>query len=622
MEDHPLPVTSPARGPAKAAARSYLPAFLVAVWALAAAGLAFLSPFEDVELRTLDLQFKALRPMPVPPAADRVAVVGIDSRSIASISEPVGLWHGYLAKYLEALAKAEPAVAALDIVLPDRSFEGVAPGLDRTLLRALVTTRRVYPTVLAISIQEDGRPRGLHPSFLAAAGTKPGFALWKLDGDGRIRRYEDNLGDLGERVSTLVGEVARHLELKPRSGYVDFALGDGFDYIPFIDVLQASERGDVDFLRKRFGDKAVLLGMVLPFTDAVRVPVPIARWDVPENDTPGVLIHAQALRTMLAGRMVQRFSPFDIALVTLFAAALAFFATTPVRAGLLAGALAIALPAASVALLRDARFMPIAWPLFAGLFAVGLRQGIDIAARLGERRRLRNSFSGYVSPAVMKQILDGRIRPEAGGNQTFICALFSDVRGYTTISEGMSPEMVLTFFNRYFDRMVEVVHEHEGAVISFMGDGMMAVFGAPQPLDNPCEAGYRAGLGMLKRLEELNREFVAEGLPSIAIGVGIHAGDAVVGHVGSKTRHDYTAIGDAINVASRLESASKEAGYTLICSTQVVERVADRAGLTHLGPMSLKGHTPVDCWGAVPVVKSAPAGAENSRVAATVAVRS
>jgi adenylate cyclase len=214
----------------------------------------------------------------------------------------------------------------------------------------------------------------------------------------------------------------------------------------------------------------------------------------------------------------------------------------------------------------------------------------------------------------MQQILDGAIRPETG-DHTFICALFSDVRGYTTMSEQMTPPQVLALFNRYFDRMVDVVHRHGGAVISFMGDGMMAIFGAPQPLENPCVAAMAAGLEMLDRLAELNEELAREGLPPIAIGVGIHAGDAVVGHVGSRTRHDYTAIGDAINVAARLESATKEAGFHLVCSTQVVERLPDRTGLTALGPMSLKGHTPVDAWGAVPATRPDSVSAHPARAA-------
>ncbi len=594
----------------------------VAAWALAAAALALLSPLEDVELRALDLEFQALRPMPVAPHADRVVVVGIDSRSIASITEPVGLWHGHLARYLESLALAGPAVAALDIVLPDRSFEGVAPGLDRTLLRSLITTRRVFPTVLAITINEDRRPRGLHPSFIAAAGTKPGFALWSLDHDGKIRRYEDDLGAFGESVNTLVAEVARHLGLRPTSGYVDFSLGEGFDYIPFKDVLDAGERKDSAWLQSKFAGKAVLLGMVLPFTDAVRVPISIARWDVAENDTPGVLIHAQALRSMLAGRMIERASPGLVALITFAIAVLGLFATTPWRASLVAAAMVLSFPALATALLRAGHFVPLAWPLFAGLVAVALREGVNVAARLGERRRLRNSFSGYVSPAVMEQILDGRLRPEASGQQAFICALFSDVRGYTTMSEKMAPRDVLSLFNRYFQRMVDIVHRNDGAVIAFMGDGMMAIFGAPQPLDNPCEAGYRAGIEMLRELEELNAEFAAEGLAPLGIGVGLHAGEAVIGHVGSRTRHDYTAIGDAINVASRLESSTKEAGFSLVCSSQVVERLADRSALRPLGLMNLKGHTPVDAWGAVPVEKPASSGAQAPALGARASVPS
>jgi class 3 adenylate cyclase len=241
--------------------------------------------------------------------------------------------------------------------------------------------------------------------------------------------------------------------------------------------------------------------------------------------------------------------------------------------------------------------LPAVAPALTAVLALGGRNGYDTLLKLRERRRLRASFGGYVSPSVMEEILAGRIRPELGGVNQYVCVLFSDIRGYTTRSEGMTPEQVIRFLNRYFERTVALIHGRGGVVVSFMGDGVMAVFGAPKPLDNPCRDAFEAARSMLAYVAELNGEFRAEGVLPIEIGIGLHAGEAVVGHVGSSARHDYTAIGDVTNVASRLESLTKEAGYRVVASSVVAERLGAQEGLDFLGPMAIKGHSPVEVHG-------------------------
>jgi adenylate cyclase len=125
----------------------------------------------------------------------------------------------------------------------------------------------------------------------------------------------------------------------------------------------------------------------------------------------------------------------------------------------------------------------------------------------------------------------------------------------------------------------------------------MAFFGAPRPLDNPCVPAVRAARDMLARLSRLNRALAEQGELPIAIGIGLHVGDAVVGNVGAETRHNYTAIGDTVNVASRLEGLTKEVGFPLLCSAEVVDALDDLRGLVKLGPTSIKGHRPVDVYG-------------------------
>jgi class 3 adenylate cyclase len=175
--------------------------------------------------------------------------------------------------------------------------------------------------------------------------------------------------------------------------------------------------------------------------------------------------------------------------------------------------------------------------------------------------------------------------------------MFSDIRGYTSRSERMTPEQTIAFLNSYFERVVPLIHAHGGTLVSFMGDGIMAVFGAPQALSNPCAAAFDATRAMLANLRELNARFALKGETPLEIGIGLHAGEGVSGHIGAAARHEYSVIGDVTNVASRVEGLTKDVGYRLVCTSAVVERLPDRSGLVSLGARSIKGHSAVEIFG-------------------------
>jgi adenylate cyclase len=197
----------------------------------------------------------------------------------------------------------------------------------------------------------------------------------------------------------------------------------------------------------------------------------------------------------------------------------------------------------------------------------------------------------------MQEILSGKLAPDLGGERKYVCVLFADIRSFTTLSESLAPEAVITLLNRYFDRVVDRVHDQQGAVVCFMGDGMMAIFGAPKRLPNPCEAALAAAKGMQAEVAKLNEILAGEGAAPIQIGVGLHAGEAVIGQVGSAGRHDYTAIGDVTNVASRLEGVTKEVGFRIVCSKEVFDALDSKDGLVSVGSQAIKGHTPVQAYG-------------------------
>ncbi len=206
---------------------------------------------------------------------------------------------------------------------------------------------------------------------------------------------------------------------------------------------------------------------------------------------------------------------------------------------------------------------------------------------LKERDRIKDTFGRYVTRQVAEHLMKGEV--ELGGELVPATVLFSDIRAFTTISERMEPKALLDFLNVYFSGMVESVLQNDGVVDKFMGDAIMAVFGppVPSPLD-PLHA-VRAALGMRERLRRINEGFRAQGLPEIKSGIGLHSGMVVAGNMGHEMRMEYTVIGDTVNVASRLESATKELHTDVVVSEDLYRQVEAQVEVEPLGAVKVKG---------------------------------
>ena len=569
------------------------------VIALAAIGVHHTSSFVLINGKLLDAGFLALRQMAPRPVARDVAVVGIDVEALRTFSEPRDFWHANYGRLLTALAQLGPSAVGLDVVVPERSYQHLIPGLDQALLQGLIATRGKVPVVLARTVDDFNNFREIFAPYVAVAGADSvGSVVVCKDDDEVIRRFDEILcgEDRREPIPSLAGVMAKRLGVeRPWRGLIDYRVGDAVPYLPFRQVVQPTE-DEKPKVRAALEGRPVLVGFILPFEDRKTVPVDLARWEPGNRSVPGVLVHAQLLRSMLNGGLLQ---PVDVQVI--YALCVLGAAFVLLRSGARATALfvayALALGGAMLYLLDSGRVLEPAAPLLAGTAAVSVGYVDDAIAQARERATLRNAFGGYVSPAVMDEILAGNLSPELGGSRKTVCVMFSDIRGYTKRSEGLSPEQVIQFLNRYFDTAVGLIHANGGCVVSFMGDGIMAVFGAPKPLDNACRAAFDTAVAMLGFVKTLNVQFIAEGTEPIAIGIGLQFGDAVMGHVGSADRHDFTAIGDVTNVASRLETLTKEVGYRVVLSKLVADQLGSPAGLVALGPVSIKGHSSVDVYG-------------------------
>lgn len=583
------------------------PAWLGVAAAMLLGALWTLTPIAaPLDGRAWDASFRLLdRLRPTPPATG-IAVVGLDEATLAAVPEPLALIHPHLGAVLEALAQGGARAVALDLVLPDRSFDSVAPGADLALMRGLLAMRQAGVLVLARTVDDSGLERTIHAPLLAAAGPGgSGFALLPADRDGAVRRIDERLGAGGAQVVTMVGELARRLGFRVEPGLIDYGRPIGVEPVSMLAVMTWARAGDTAALRRAFAGKVVFVGALLPFVDRHRVPVALGASGYLPASMPGVFLQAQAFRTLATtGALPVRTAPAALLAAVLCGLAWRFALRWRPALAVVGGGLVVLAVVAPVALAAGVA-VPIAGAAIAVVATAALRYGLELRDDIAARQRLRRLFAGYVSPDVMTELEAGRLDGMTS-QRRFVCVMFIDVRGFTTRVESDAPERVTAMLNTLFETATEVVHAHGGTVKEFMGDGVMAFFGAPRPLPNPGQAGFDAARAMLAALSRINDALKVRGEAPLAIGIGLASGEAVVGHIGSTTRHTYGAVGDCVNLASRLEGLTKTLGCPLLMSASVHESIADGAAAESLGEHAIKGHTSVEVYGwrgAAPVAR-------------------
>jgi adenylate cyclase len=208
---------------------------------------------------------------------------------------------------------------------------------------------------------------------------------------------------------------------------------------------------------------------------------------------------------------------------------------------------------------------------------------------LEERDRVKEIFGRYVTAKVSEKILQGNLN--LGGELRNLTVLISDIRNFTAMSESMAAEEVVAFLNDYFSEMVEAVFEESGVLDKFIGDGLLAVYGSLDETPDHPRRAVRTALRMQARVEKINRERAAVGKPPIAIGIGIHTDEVVVGNIGSRRRLEYTVIGDGVNTCSRIESLNKEFGTTILITESTHAALGDEFECRPMPEAHLKGKT-------------------------------
>jgi adenylate cyclase len=236
-------------------------------------------------------------------------------------------------------------------------------------------------------------------------------------------------------------------------------------------------------------------------------------------------------------------------------------------------------------------WLNLSQPTLAASFALFGGVGYQYFVEGREKRKMKRLFAQYVSKDVYEQLVSNPALARLGGQRRQMTVLFSDIRGFTTVSEKGEPEAIVRTLNEYFTRMVDIVFRHKGTLDKFVGDMVMALFGAPLDDADHAEHAVDAALDMLEELQRLNERWMAEGRPALDIGIGVHTGPMIAGNIGSEAIMSYTVIGDSVNLGARLESLNKNYGTRIIISDATRAALPDRYVFRPLGDVVVKGKT-------------------------------
>ena len=507
-----------------------------------------------------------------------IVIVSIDNASI----EHLGQWpwpRSVFGEFFERLDAVKPRVVALDVIFSEPSRLGVSD--DSALADSLAAIS--YPVVFPIEYTEELQPLEI------LSGSKQiysGYVDLIADPDGVVRSFRTNIGSL----------FSFALETLTRAG-VEVGLSDAIErivyagpptsirHVPFYRVL-----ADRDIAYQSLEGKIVFVGVTAPDLHDVAL-TPFSR-GVP---MAGVEIQAQIANMFLRQyRLVSLVSWLTVGWIGVVAlvSTILFLLIRRLLVILCGVFVALAITLVFMIFLFDAGIVPnivhIVLSFFVSTVALVVHRSVTYDR---ERRQLREVFSKYVSPAVLVDILRDPKKVVLGGEEREVTVFFSDIRSFTTVSEHLSPLELVRVLNRYFSAMGKIVTSHGGVLDKFIGDAIMAFWGAPLRDAEQADHALQAALEMLKALQDLNRDFQERGDPEIRIGIGIYTGRAVVGNVGSADRFDYTVIGDTVNVASRLEGLTKEYKVPIVFGETTKEKLRGTYPVLSLGSVFVKGRS-------------------------------
>jgi adenylate cyclase len=552
-------------------------------------------------------------------AAPEITLVVIDDEAFQALGQRQPLSRRYVADLADFLLKSGARVVAFDLVLTAPTV----PGEDQALVATVGRWNAARPgSLLFATFAMPADPEGaggytLLPPFAPELGGMLGFANAPIGADGMVRRFTPVLPRAGggwlpalslttlaasaglppaELAKRLAGDgVAIPLPLREESGAlagpadtpvsqlaarswrIDFTGPAGaFTTFPSGPLVQLARAGTVPDHDNPFRDRIVLVGAT--FAESRD------HFPTPTGLMAGVEIHAHMVNTLLSRRALLP-PPWylNVALLTMVCVSISMLSLwlRPLWLALVGLVLVAGLVAASYeAYTRGGYWLDFLAPLIGMLVYL---QGAHVL----RRRRLRAAFGQYVSPEIMDRVLQTGTR--LGGEVRRVTVLMSDLRGFTTMAERLAPEIVSEMMNEYFTAMVDVILAHRGLVQDFIGDAIMAVYGAPLEDPEHCWHAAHTAVAMHAALEGLNRRWEAEGRGPLAMGIAVHTGEAFAGTLGAPRKKKYAVLGDTVNTTSRMEGLNRDLGTGILISGAVLAVLKDRVVVRDRGSVTVKG---------------------------------
>lgn len=491
-----------------------------------------------------------------------IVIIEIDDYSIQNI----GRWPWDRKVYAEILDKINSSRAiGIDISF----FENSSDDLD---------LRNKLADLDNVVLAEEYNDGILYKPIFGSSG---GYVNLKQDSDGIIRTaLIENISSSSSFAHSIYKKSWNGREYSPGTYNIKFYNFEN-NYISFYDVLNGNYS---------FDGKITLIGASAPnLHDKYSVPV------MKESQMNGVEIHANILQNMILDDFVNKQSKLISAILIIMLSFVGMFILSKKKVIYsIISSLLIILFYIFVSILLFSKYSYLSEMLYVPLSLVifgSIGFGTNYLKEKKSNLFITNAFGKYVNKHLVDNIIRNKQELKLGGEKKNATIFFSDIRGFTSISEKLSPEKVIDLINSYLEEMTKIIHRYNGNIDKFIGDAIMAVWNAPKDQDKHEELACRAAIEQVKQLRELNKSWKGKGFPELNIGCGINTGEVIVGNVGSDERLDYTAIGDNVNLSSRIEGLTKEYGVSIIVSENTFEKVKDIFKFRKLDKVSVKGKT-------------------------------
>lgn len=507
-----------------------------------------------------------------------IVIIGIDDISMQQMQQPFPWPYSVHAELVEALARAGTSVVMFDVL-----FERAGDPGELRFSEALRTAGNV---VIAAATRYQETPHGNYwlrtdpTPGLAESAAAVGLVNVLAGSDQVVRQWPEEDDAIWRQVVRQLALRVPNLgaDLEPRPDRMIRYLGGAhtFTYVSYHRVLDWARENDPQL--EGLSDALVLVGRASVAASDVGsaqldlFPTPFTRFD--KRLMPGVEIHANLIEGALTQTHIDRLPLPWIVLSALVLTLLMQLVTR--RAPFpwsLFGAIAAGIALAGLGLRLFSAYqlwLPVTPALLLGATIFVGQLIVSILRERDQQLAIRNTFALYVPSRVVNELVAHPEKISLGGENRELTVLFTDLAGFTTTSETMEPADLAVLLNEYFSVMGDIVFRHDGTIDKFIGDAIMAFWGAPMNDPEHARHGLLAATEMLAALPALNARLAAQGLPSVGMRIGLHTGRAVVGNLGSPIRFSYTAMGDTVNLASRLEGANKYFGTQLLVSDSTV----------------------------------------------------